>query len=188
MPDERLESYHEESMRGTREVLPHEALIPDLLRPEYINLELTSKTRASVIRDMVALAQSTERVFDARELLESVEAREALCSTALPGGVALLHARNYDAFRFEGSFVVLGRTIQNVLFGSPDSGPTRLFFLICCQDDRIHLHILARLCMLAMKTNVLQQLYEAGDAITAFDALVAAELVVLPPPDTSKSE
>ncbi len=188
MPDERLASYHEESMRGTKEILPHNALIPDLLRPDYIDLELTSKTRASAIRDMVALAARTERVFEPRELLESVEAREALCSTALPGGVALLHARNYDAYRFEGSFIVFGRTIQNVLFGSPDGGPTRLFFLICCQDDRIHLHILARLCMIALKTDVLNKLAEAGDATTAFDALVTAELAVLPIPDTPKSK
>ena len=188
MPDERLESYHEESMRGTKEILPHNALIPDLLRPDYFNLELTSKTRASVIRDMVALAESTERVFDARELLESVEAREALCSTALPGGVALLHARNYDAYRFEGSFLVFGRTIQSVPFGAPDDGSTRLFFLICCQDDRIHLHILARLCMLALKTDVLEKLLVAEDATSAYEALIAAELTVLPAPDGSKSE
>ena len=180
MPDRRLDAYHEKSMRGTKEVLAHDALVPELIRPSYINLELTSKTRSSAVRDMVALAETTGLIFDPRELLASVEAREALCSTALPGGLALLHARNYDAYRFERSFIVLGRTIQRVPFGAPDGGPTRLFFLICCQDDRIHLHTLARLCMLAMKTDVLSQLFDAPDSTAAYDALVAAEQMVLP--------
>jgi len=180
MPDRRLDAYHEKSMRGTREIFVNNALIPELIRPAYINLELTSKTRSSAIRDMVALAETTGLLFDPRELLTSVEAREELCSTALPGGLALLHARNYDAYRFERSFIVLGRTIQRVPFSAPDGGSTRLFFLICCQDDRIHLHTLARLCMIAMKTDVLTQLFEAPDATAAYDALVAAEKAVLP--------
>jgi excisionase family DNA binding protein len=184
LPDRRLDAYHEKSMRGTQEIFVNNALIPELLRPTYINLELTSKTRASAVRDMVALAESTGRVFDPRELLASIEARETLCSTALPGGLALLHARNYDAYRFESSFIVLGRTIQTVPFGAPDGGPTRLFFLICCQDDRIHLHTLARLCLMAMKTDILNQLFVAGDATIAFDALVAAEQLVVPQKST----
>jgi len=182
MPDRRLDAYHEKSMRGTQEIFAYNALIPELLRPAYINLELGSKTRASAIRDMVALAETTGQVFDSRELLASVEARETLCSTALPGGLALLHARNYDAYRFERSFIVLGRTIQRIPFSAPDGGATRLFFLICCQDDRIHLHTLARLCLIAMKTDVLNQLFEAPDATAAYDALVAAEQAVLPAP------
>ena len=51
---------------------------------------------------------------------------------------------------------------------------------MCCQDDRIHLHTLARLCMIAMKTDILNQLFAAADPTAAFDALVAAEQAVLP--------
>ncbi|MFT3781595.1 MAG: PTS sugar transporter subunit IIA [Nibricoccus sp.] len=180
MPEKRLDTYHQKSMRGTKEIFPENALIPELLSSSHIDLELSSKTRASVIRDMVELADKTGLVFDSRELLASVEAREELCSTALPGGLALLHARNYDAYRFERSFMVLGRTIQGVPFSAPDGAPTHLFFLICCQDDRIHLHTLARLCMIVTKTNVVSQLLDAPDAAAAYDVLVAAELAVLP--------
>ncbi|HEY0947779.1 MAG TPA: PTS sugar transporter subunit IIA [Opitutaceae bacterium] len=180
MPDKRLSVYHEKSMRGAREVFPDDALIPALLTPDAIDLALNSKTRASVIRDMVALADRTGRVFDPRELLASVEAREALCSTALPGGFALLHARHHEEYRFEGSFVVLGRTVQAVPFGAPDGGATRVFFLICCQDDRIHLHTLARLCMIAMKTDAIARLHGTEERREAFELLAEAERMVLP--------
>lgn len=182
LPGKRLDVYHEKSLRGTREVFPEAAVIPELLRPGYIDLALPSKTRAAVIRDMVALADRTGRLFDPKELRQSVEEREALCPTALPGGFALLHARHHAEYRFEGSFLVLGRTVQAVPFGSPDGRATQVFFLICCEDDRIHLHTLARLCVLAMKTDVIDQLFAAEDATTAYDALVAAERSVLPPP------
>ena len=180
----RLDTYHQQSSRGTRKLFPEKALVPQLLTPEYIQLELSSKTRASVLRDMVALAEQTGRLYDPRELLASVEERESLCSTALPGGLALLHARHMEAYRFEGSFLVLGRTVQSVPFGAPDGRPTRLFFLLCCEDERIHLHSLARLCTIAMKTNIIAELMEAADSASAFEALRAAELSVLPPPET----
>ncbi len=180
LPSKRLDAYHKKTMRGTKKLFLNNTLITELLRPAYIDLEVKSKTRSSALRDMIALAEKTGKVFDPRELLASVEAREALCSTALPGGLALLHARHYDAYRFESSFIVIGRTIQAIPFGAPDGKPTRLFFLICCQDDHIHLHTLARLCLLTTTTDVLDQLFAASDTRTAYDALVAAELTIMP--------
>lgn len=180
LPGKRLDAYHEKSMRGTRDIFPDDALIPQLLAPADIDLALASKTRASVIRDLVALADRTGRVTDPKELVRSVEEREALCPTAMPGGLALLHARHHAPFRYEGSFIVLGRTVQAVPFGAPDGRPTQLFFLICCEDDRIHLHALARLALMAMKTDVVGRLFDAADAEAAYAALLTAERDVLP--------
>jgi nitrogen PTS system EIIA component len=183
LPSKRLDVYHAKAVRGTREVFPHLALIPELLKPDYIDLALPAKTRASVLRDVIALAERSGRVLDSRELLESVKQREALCSTALPGGFALLHPRSHADYRFEGSFIVLGRTVQPVPFGAPDGRPTQLFFLICCEDDRIHLHTLARLCVMAQKTEVMGELFNAADAHAAYEALAIAEVTVLPSGD-----
>lgn len=182
-----LDVYHAKSVRGTREIFPHLALIPDLLKPPYIQLDLDAKTKASVLRQMVGLAERTGLVLDPKELLASVEAREELCSTALPGGLALLHARHHAEYRFDTSFIVLGRTIQAVPFGGPDGRSTQLFFLICCEDDRIHLHTLARLCLIAEKTDAIAQLGSAETANAAYDVLVAAEALVLPTPDEATS-
>ncbi|ACB75511.1 PTS sugar transporter subunit IIA [Opitutus terrae] len=187
MPDKRLDAYHARSTAGAREVFQHDALMPELLQPGYIDLALPSKTKASVIRDMVALAAKTGRVFDPREFLTSVQKREELCPTAMPGGLALLHAREHQPFRFEGSFLVIGRTVQAVPFSAPDGRPTQLFFLICCEDERIHLHTLARLCLLVLKTDVVNQLFATEDPAVAFEAVIAAEKAVLPEPGASTS-
>jgi excisionase family DNA binding protein len=188
MPGKRLDAYHEQSMRGTREIFPDDALIPQLLAPGSIDLALTSKTRASVLRDLVKLGERTGHVLDPKELLASMEEREALGSTALPGGIALLHARHHAQYRFDTSFLALGRTVQAVPFGAPDGQPTQIFFLIGCEDERIHLHTLARLCLLAVKTKVIDRLFEVETADDAYDALVTAEQQVLPGAKKLKSE
>lgn len=177
---ERLAEYHARTSAGTQEIFPNRAIIPALLRPEYIEPRLSAKTKASVLREMVNLAERTGLVVDPRELLASLEAREALCSTGLPGGLAVLHPRHHQPYMFEASFMVVGRTTQQIPFGALDGQPTDLFFLICCQDDRIHLHTLARLCTVAQRTDALAQLRAALDAEAMFNALAAAELQVLP--------
>ena len=73
------------------------------------------------------------------------------------------------------SFIILGRTLQEIYFGAPDGQPTILFFLICCQDDRLHLPTLARICLMAHKTAILDQLRQAPDAAAMHAALIFAE-------------
>lgn len=174
-----LDEYHRKTSQAARAVLKHAALLPDMIRPEYIEPALMARTRASALREMVALAERTGRVWDAKELLASLEAREGLCSTALPGGLALLHPRHHQPYMFESSFIVLGRAVQEIHFGAEDGQPTDLFFLVCCQDDRIHLHTLARLCLIATKTEVLAQLRAAPDAAAMHACLLECENQVL---------
>jgi nitrogen PTS system EIIA component len=179
LPGQRLADYHEDSTRLTRKILPHKTMLPEMLQAGAIASAMTSKTKASVLRDLVALAQKTGRLSDPQALLASLEARETLCSTAVPGGFALPHPRSHEPYLFETSFIVVGRPIQEIHFGAPDGQPTRLFFLICCQNDRLHLHMLARLCLLALKTGLLDQLREAPDAEAMRHSIIAAEEEIL---------
>jgi nitrogen PTS system EIIA component len=175
----RLAEFHQRSSREAEQLLPHEAMMPDMIRPAFIAPALTAKTKASVLRQMAALAEKTGRVSDPPSLLPGLEAREELCSTGIPGGLALLHARTPETYMFEEAFLALGRTVQQIPFGAPDGQPTDLFFLIGCTDDRLHLHTLARLCLMAQKTNLLTDLRQAADASAMCDCIIAAEEAVL---------
>jgi len=179
LQDRGLAEYHKKSSNGTREVFPNAAIMPEMIQPEFINPAMTAKTKASVTRQLVELAATTGRVADPRDLLASLEAREELCSTAIPGGLALLHPRHHQPYMFESSFIVLGRSLQEIHFGAPDGQPTDLFFLICCQDDRIHLHTLARVCLMAHRTDMLARLREAPEAMSMHECIVACEQDVL---------
>jgi mannitol/fructose-specific phosphotransferase system IIA component (Ntr-type) len=179
LPPKRLAAYHQKSTQGTRSIFARDVLLPELLESRFIDAALSAKTKKSVIRALVTLAEGTGRVLDPADLLASVEAREGLCSTGLPGGLAILHCRNHESYRFESSFIVLGRTVQEIHFGAPDGRPSWLFFLICCQDERIHLHTLARLCLIVQKTDIVPRLLAAPDAATMYSDLLAAEQTAL---------
>ena len=175
----RLAEYHEKSSHSARAELTSDALMPELIRPEQIDVALAAKTKPSVLRDMAALAARTGWVCDPNELIESLQSREALCSTAVPGGLAFLHPRAQQPYRFETSFVVVGRAVQPIHFGAPDGQPTDLFFLLCFQDDKLHLHVLARICLMALKTELLPELRNAATAREMEERLVVAEQLVI---------
>jgi PTS system nitrogen regulatory IIA component len=179
LPGQRLADYHQKSTRHARKMLVQETILPEMIQAGAIASAMSSKTKASVLRDLVTLAEKTGHLNDPKSLLASLEAREELCSTAVPGGFALPHPRAHEPYLFDTSFIVVGRPIQEIHFGAPDGQPTYLFFLICCQDDRLHLHTLARLCLIAMKTKMLEQLRDAPDAQTMRDSLIAAEQEIL---------
>lgn len=174
----RLAEYHRKTSQQSR-ARRRELLLPELMRSDGIGADLTAKTKASILRELVAVAARTGLVCSGPELIESLQEREKLCPTALPGGVAFLHPRQHHAYLFDSSFVVLGRTIQRIHFGAPDGQPTDLFFLICCQDDQLHLHTLARLCLMTQKTDVLERLRAAPDAGAMLECLLAAEQSVV---------
>lgn len=176
---DRLVAYHEKSSRRASKLLAHEAILPEMLTAGIIEPHLKSRTKPAVLHDLVTLADQTGKLNDPKLLRGSLEAREDLCSTGMPGGFAVPHLRVQEPYLFETSFLVIGRLVRAIYFGAPDDEPTDLFFLLCCQDDRLHLHTLARLCMVAVKTEVLTQLRNAPDASAMYDALVAAEQEVL---------
>ncbi|MCX7590454.1 MAG: PTS sugar transporter subunit IIA [Kiritimatiellae bacterium] len=176
-----LAQYHHGTSARTRETFASQLLMPRLFAVDRIEAALASKTKPSVLRDMVALADRTGLLTDPRDLLASLEAREQLCSTAMDGGVALLHPCRHDPHLFLDSFMVLGRTVQPVHAGAPDGKPTDIFFLICCADDRLHLHLLARICTMCQVTEVLKELRTAANAEEMFRVLTNCERAVLSP-------
>ena len=136
-----LASFHRRSGSPRHNLSADAPIMPDLVKPEWIAPRLTCRSKASVLDAMADLADSTELIGDKKELLDSLVEREKLCSTALSGGLALLHPRVHEPYMFFDSFIVVGKTIAQIPFGSPDRSTTDIFFLVCCQDDRIHLHV-----------------------------------------------
>ena len=179
MPDKEITAFHKTSTAKIHDLSERHALLPELMKATFIEASLEGKSKAKIIRNMVDLATTTGMVWDEEGLLSGVEEREALFSTAMPCGAALLHPPHHDPYMFEDSFMVLGRSEQPILFGAPGGAYTRFFFLICGQEDRIHLHLLARISMICRETEVLDQMMDAGNAAEMYDLLVQAELEMI---------
>ena len=175
LSEKRLEGFHRKTSARAHDLSQKHAIVAELLKSDLIDPALPSRTKPSVVRDMAALAERTGLVIYSEDFVKSLQERENLCATALPGGLALLHPRHHDPYMFSDSFLVMARAVHAVHFGSPDGKPTDLFFLVCCQDDRIHLHVLARLCMMCVQTPMLTALRVAADRATMAKAMVKAE-------------
>ena len=145
-------------------------LVGSLLREDCISLSLAAKAKPGVVRDMTDLAAMCGLVYDEESLFRELLAREEAASTAIGEGVAFLHPRYHDPYMFEDSCLADARSAEPVFVGAPDGAGTRHFFLICANDRDLHLHVLARLAVLAHGAGLVAKLDEAaspGDVMAA---------------------
>lgn len=175
-----LESFHRRSSVAKQHNLESDhAIMGELVMPDCIAPDFHARTKDSVLRGLVSLAENSGYVYDPEDLLESLREREAMRSTALEMGVALVHPRHHDPYMFEDSLVALARVSHPIHFGAPDDQPTDLFFLICCQEDNIHLHTLARISMMCVHTDLLENLRAGETTMDLYTALQDAEAQVI---------
>ncbi|MBI9017156.1 MAG: PTS sugar transporter subunit IIA [Phycisphaerae bacterium] len=169
----------DKGIAADRETDATDMLISPLLRNEAICVDLHARTKKSVLSQLTKLAESTGLLWDSEGLNESLIQREELCSTAMPGGIAIPHPRKHDQYMQEDTILVIARTGNGIGFGSPDGGMTDLFFMLCSPDDRHHLHILARLCQMLYENDFVNQLRYAVDADEICNLMITREQEIL---------
>ena len=152
-----------------------EVRISGLLDIGAISPNLSAKNKAGVLRDMTEVADATGKVYDKDALFRGLTEREEAASTAVGGGAAFLHVKFHDEYLVSESFLALGRATRPIFFGAPDGCGTDIFFLINCTDRSLHLHVLARLCLLAHGTTLLADIRAATDAEAMLEAVRSAE-------------
>jgi PTS system nitrogen regulatory IIA component len=155
-------------------------LLPLLCRPEYIEPHMQGRSQAAILRELTTLAERTGALYNPKDLLEQLIRREKMASTAVEGGLALVHPFRNDEYTFSESFICLGVLDSPVYFGdAPDNSPTDIFFLICCCDSTLHLQVLSRLSALCRQKDFPNGLREAGTAAEMHALLMTAEQSLL---------
>jgi len=142
---------------------------------ETTALTLQGKTRASILKNLVTLAESSGLLYNPDDLYEQIRKREEEGATAMENGVALVHPAERDEFMFEDSFICIARAERPVFFGEVNGVPTDIFILIACVDSNTHVKILAKLCQLFLETDLLTQWRQAEDEEMVLAALKNAE-------------
>lgn len=154
-------------------------LISRLIAPEGIELNLPARSKASVLRELINLAERTGQVLNRAALVQALEEREILGATALPGGLALPHPRRPLPEATTEPLICLARVPAGVPFGAPDGGLTDLFVLLLNHDDRAHLMCLARLSLLFGHSPLADALRAAGSRDEALETFVQADRALL---------
>lgn len=138
-------------------------LVDDLISPESVlpHVRTSSKKRLLEVISK-ALAQDSDQL-NAREIFESLCARERLGSTGLGNGVAIPHGRVTGSERVRAVFVRLAKPLA---FDAVDGQPVDLLFALAvpenCTSD--HLKLLSEIAQKFSNAELLAQLREADDA------------------------
>jgi PTS system nitrogen regulatory IIA component len=154
------------------------AVVGSLLAGEGVEMNLPARSRASVLRELVSLAERTGLVYDRASLIQALEEREALSSTALPNGIAFPHPRRPLPYATAEPLLCLGRVPAGIPFSAPDRQLTQLFVFVCSHDEREHLHVLARLSQM-FQTDLPTILRETDDAEAALALVLETERELL---------
>jgi fructose-specific phosphotransferase system IIA component len=137
--------------------------ICQLLKPELIKLELTSRDKESAIRELAELMRGKKEVVDLDKFIHDVYEREQLGSTAVGDGIALPHARSEGIREL---IITFGRSSQGLDFEALDEKPVNLIFLIGTPKDDVgtYLKTLAHLSRLLKKENIRNRLLSANSS------------------------
>jgi PTS system nitrogen regulatory IIA component len=137
--------------------------IEDILAPELVIATLAATTKAGVLDELASAVAVKHPDIDRARLVEALDERERLNSTALGEGVAIPHGKLPALRRVFGAF---GRSPAGVDFQSLDGKPTQLFFLLVAPEESAgaHLKALARISRLLKDDAFRARLREAPDA------------------------
>ena len=97
----------------------------------------------------------------------------------MPGGIAIPHPQRPLPYAVAEPILVVARTCQGIVFGAPDGRLSQLFFLTVSQDDRHHVHVLARLCRILHHEPLIEQLRYAETAEEMIELIRERELQII---------
>jgi nitrogen PTS system EIIA component len=153
-----------------------EPLVNSMLSEKTVAVPLAASTKASLLKELVGLAEQSWQIYDTDAMLQAIRQREDLGSTALAGGVAIPHPHRPLSPRVQGEAVIaFARTPRGIPFGAPDGGLTDLFFLVSCRDAVTHLRVLARLSRMMLRPEFLDALRAAENVTEAMQVLESTE-------------
>ncbi len=130
--------------------------LSSLLRVEKVNLDLKSRKKQDVLRELVTMIREGET---AEMLYQTLLKREELGSTGIGKGIAIPHGRSLLLDKLE---IAVGRSTKGVDFDAIDNKPVHLFFLVMAppQDPgNQYLITLGRIAMVAQELTKRKQLF-----------------------------
>lgn len=136
--------------------------LSDLIREEAILPSLKAHSKKQVLQDLSERAASLSGL-EARDIFETVIAREKLGSTGIGHGIAIPHGKLGGVTRIQGVFARLAKPID---FESLDDQPVDLVFLLIAPEGSgaDHLKALSKIARLLRDPRTVDELRASRDA------------------------
>jgi len=146
-----------------------------LMKEDRMVLDMQAGDVASVIQERCEPISRKTLLLDTQDLRNRLLGREALLSTGIGNGVAIPHPRDPVATLREPCVVVVGRSEKGVPYKALDGKPVHLFFLLCCQNIELHLHMMGRLAQLLREKEFADACLKSSSAEEVLRATMEAE-------------
>jgi mannitol/fructose-specific phosphotransferase system IIA component (Ntr-type) len=153
--------------------------LSELLNPAAVSLKLAARTKPEALAELVQLLESAHGFDDQGEILDRVQRREAMMSTAIGFGVAIPHGKASTVTRMA---AVCAVSPQGLDFGSDDGQPTYLFVLFVSPENRAteHVRVLASISRLLKEESVRRDLRAASSPEAFLAIMQTAEAAFIP--------
>ncbi|RAK06916.1 PTS system D-fructose-specific IIA component (F1P-forming) (Frc family) [Halanaerobium saccharolyticum] len=137
--------------------------VNEFINQNLIKMNLESKDKDSVIKEMIEIMAENEIITDKEEVIKKAMEREEKGTTGVGKGVAIPHVKS-DAVKRPA--VAFGRSDAGIDYGSMDEKLSHLFFLITVPEESHdeHLKLLAQLSRNLVHDDFRDSLLEAKDA------------------------
>jgi len=130
--------------------------ISRVLQEKRILLDLQGTDAESVLRELASPALFNTVLLDINDLQQRILTREKLLSTGVGKGIAVPHPRDPMPTLRGPAVAVFGRSEAGIEFGAIDGKPVHLFYMLCCQNTELHLHLMGRLARLLRKDEFIE--------------------------------
>lgn len=136
--------------------------IRDLIKPEYVFLDMPGEDKYDVIHNIIQEMSRSSAIDNPGLFEQEVVRREQEIPTGLQMGAALPHARSRAV---KDIVMAFARLKQAVDFGASDNEPARLIFLFGVPSDQIndYLKLVAKLCRLLKSKSFRKKLLAAKE-------------------------
>lgn len=149
--------------------------LSNIIRDKSILLGMKARDKQQALEEMVRFLKQNKILANEKEVVEKLNQREALGSTALGDEIAIPHCKVKNV---KNPILLVGISPSGVEFSAPDGKPVKVFFLLITspEDPSLNLQILALIAQLVKKSPRLkEQLLQAGSAQEVLDIIKELE-------------
>lgn len=134
--------------------------VADYIKVDTINLNLESKNKNAVIKELYGNLKKTNLIKDEEQGLNDILAREDMGSTGIGKKIALPHAKTKAVDEL---IVTFGISRNGIVYNSVDDENVNIFFMFLCPENKSqeYLKVLARISRLIREDRFIDNLLKA---------------------------
>ena len=131
----------------------------DILDIKCIKLNLTSRKKKDVIKEIVSLLYQANKIKNPQKIEQEIIQREKMGTTGIGGGIAIPHILTKEISQ---TVMALGRKREGLKFEAIDDAPVQLIFLLVGPkgEESLHLKLLCKLSRVLHNTQFKKTLIE----------------------------